>query len=142
MMHGREKSGSAVVAKRPANKVRETGRAVVEPRTGTEGSANQNHTCRAQNRVGVSQGLDRVRQWAKQHKKTRFTTLMRPVTVERLSDAFYALKRKAAPGVDGVMWHSYEAGLGSNLRELHRGFTQGAVQPRSSCPSGRAAAGR
>lgn len=128
MMHGREKSDSAVVAKKPANKVGKPAAEWVEPRAGTEGNANQNHTCRAQNRGRVSQGLERVRQLAKQHKKRRFTTLMHHVTVERLSNAFYALKRKATPGVDGVTWQSYEAGLKRNLRDLHRRVHTGSYR--------------
>jgi RNA-directed DNA polymerase len=128
MMHGREKSDSAVVAKKPANKVGKPAAEWVEPRAGTEGNANQNRTRRAQNRASVSQGLDRVRQLARQHKKMRFTTLLHHVTVERLSDAFYALKRKAAPGVDGMTWQSYEAGLESNLRDLHRRVHTGSYR--------------
>lgn len=50
----------------------------------------------------------------------RFTMLLHHVTVEHLTDAFYALTRKATPGVDEVTWQSYEAGLESNLRDLHR----------------------
>jgi hypothetical protein len=71
MMHGREKSDPAIVAKKPANKVGRSAAELVEPRAGTEGNANQNHTCRAQNRGSVSQGLERVRQLAKQHKKSK-----------------------------------------------------------------------
>src|SRR4030095_599423 len=45
--------------------------------------------------------------------------------VDLLRDAFLALKRRAAPGVDGVTWEDYEADLEGNLPELraqvHRG---------------------
>jgi group II intron reverse transcriptase/maturase len=41
------------------------------------------------------------------------------VTVDLLRDAFLALKRRAAPGVDGVTWEDYEAGLEGNLQDLH-----------------------
>uniref|UniRef100_UPI0038996AFA IS5 family transposase n=1 Tax=Paraburkholderia nodosa TaxID=392320 RepID=UPI0038996AFA len=127
-MYGREKSDSAVVAKKPANKAGKPAAEWAEPRAGTEGNASQNHMCRAQNRGSVSQGLDRVRQLARQHKKMRFTTLLHHVTVERLSAAFYALKRKAAPGVDGMTWQSYEAGLERNLRDLHRRVHTGSYR--------------
>ncbi|CBW77394.1 unnamed protein product (plasmid) [Mycetohabitans rhizoxinica HKI 454] len=64
MMHGREKSDSAVVAKKPANKVGEPAAQWVEPRAGTEGNANQNRTCRAQivsrDRAGIdAEGITR-----------------------------------------------------------------------------------
>jgi group II intron reverse transcriptase/maturase len=73
----------------------------------------------------VSQGLDRVRNAARQRKKEKFSALLHHVTVDLLRDAFLALKRHAAPGVDGVTWQDYEAGLEGNLQDLlarvHRG---------------------
>jgi group II intron reverse transcriptase/maturase len=67
----------------------------------------------------VSQGLDRVRHAAKLRKKEKFTALLHHVTIDLLRDAFLALKRRAAPGVDGVTWQDYEAGLEGNLQDLH-----------------------
>ena len=61
MMNGSERSDSAIRAKKPANKVGRPAAEWVEQRAGTEGNTGQPHTCRAQNRNGVSQGLDRVR---------------------------------------------------------------------------------
>src|SRR4051794_20670638 len=61
MMHEPERSDSAIVARKPANKA---GRPAAEPggrRAGAEGNAGQQSTCRAQNRESVSQALDRVR---------------------------------------------------------------------------------
>jgi Retron-type reverse transcriptase len=63
--------------------------------------------------------LDRVRHAARQRKKEKFTALLHHVTIELLRDAFLALKRHAAPGVDGVTWQDYEAGLEDNLLDLH-----------------------
>ena len=40
-----------------------------------------------------------------------------------LRTAFYALKRKAAAGVDGVTWHDYEADLEPRIEDLHDGST-------------------
>jgi len=45
--------------------------------------------------------------------------LLHHVTVDLLRDAFLALKRRAAPGVDGLTWRDYEADLEGNLQELH-----------------------
>jgi RNA-directed DNA polymerase len=100
MMNGREKSDSAVVAMKPANKAGEPVAEWVEPRAGTKGNTGQPHTHRAQNRASVPQRLERVRQAARQRKKERFTALLHHVTVDRLRMAFFALKRNAAPGVD------------------------------------------
>ena len=69
MMHGREKSDPAIVARKPTN---EAGRPAAEPverRAGAEGNAGQQSTRRAQDRVSVSQALGRVRQAARHRKK-------------------------------------------------------------------------
>ncbi len=46
----------------------------------------------------VTQALDRVRQAAKLGKKERFTALLHHINNDTLRLAFYALKRKTAPG--------------------------------------------
>ena len=46
----------------------------------------------------MSQALDRVRRAARQRKKEKFTALLHHISAETLEVAFYALKRKAAPG--------------------------------------------
>ena len=62
MTHGREKSDPATVARKPTNKAVATAAEPVERRAGTEGNASQQSTLRAQDRDGVSQALERVRQ--------------------------------------------------------------------------------
>jgi hypothetical protein len=61
MMHEPEKSDSAIVARKPANKAERSAAEQVERRAGTEGNAGQQSTRRAQNRGSVSQALGRVR---------------------------------------------------------------------------------
>ena len=64
MMYGREKSDPAIVAGKPTNKAERSAAELVEPRAGTEGNADWQSTCRAQNRVSVPQTLGRIRQFA------------------------------------------------------------------------------
>src|SRR5215472_3659414 len=118
-MHDREKSDSAVVAVKLPNKAGSPVAEAVEPRAGTKGNANQQSTLRTQTRERVTQALNRVRQAARRRKKERFTALLHHVNLDTLWTAFYALKRKAAAGVDGVTWQDYEADLGRNLEALH-----------------------
>src|SRR5436190_19053339 len=40
--------------------------------------------------------------------------------------AFFALKRDAAPGVDGLTWRTYEADHDRNLTDLHERIHRGA----------------
>ena len=42
--------------------------------------------------------------------------------------AFFALKRDAAPGVDGLTWRTYEADLDRNLTDLHERVHRGAYR--------------
>ena len=128
MMHGPEKSDSAIRARKLANKVASAAAERVEQRAGTEGNAGQPRTQRTQCRASVSPGLERVRHAARQRKKEKFTALLHHVTVDLLRDAFLALKRRAAPGVDGLTWQDYEAGLEGNLQDLHARVHRGTYR--------------
>jgi RNA-directed DNA polymerase len=119
MMHGREKSGSAIVAMKPPNGAGQPGPEAGERRAGAAGTAGQRSTLRAQGRERVAQGLGRIRQAARQRKEERFTALLHHVSLGQLREGFYALKRDAAPGVDGMTWQEYEADLEPRLVDLH-----------------------
>jgi RNA-directed DNA polymerase len=131
-MHDPEKSDSAIVAAKSPNKAGSPAAEAAEPRAGTKGNADQQSTHRTQTRERVTQALNRVRQAARQRKKERFTALLHHVNVDTLGTAFYALKRKAAAGVDGVTWQDYEADLWQNLEDLHGRVHRGAYRPRPS----------
>jgi group II intron reverse transcriptase/maturase len=73
-----------------------------------------------------------VRKAARKDKKVRFTALLHHLTVDRLRESFYALKRKAAPGVDGVRWQEYEPGLQEHLTDLHSRVHCGTYQAKPS----------
>ncbi len=110
-MHEPEKSDSAIVAirmnahgvrrEKPTNKTEPSVAEPVQPRAETKGNADQRSTRRAQDRESVSQGLERVRQAARRRKKEKFTSLFHHIDPALLRTAFYAIKRDAAPGVDG-----------------------------------------
>jgi len=80
----------------------------------------------------VSQGLQGVRQRAKENKQERFTALLHHVTPQLLEESYYAIKRKAAPGVDGVTWQEYGIGLTERLSELHSRVHRGAYRAQPS----------
>ena len=67
----------------------------------------------------MSQGLRGVRKAATERKQERFTALLHHLSIDLLRDSFYALQRRAAPGVDGVTWREYETGLEGRLTDLH-----------------------
>ena len=128
MMHGREKSDPAIVARKPTNKAGKPAAEPVEPRAGAEGNAGRRSTRRAQNRGSMSQALDRVRQAARRRKKERFTALLHHLSPDLLRAAFFALKRDAAPGVDGLTWRTYEADLDRRIGDLHARVHRGAYR--------------
>jgi RNA-directed DNA polymerase len=128
VMHGREKSDSAIIATKPTNKAGRPAAEPVERRAGTKGNADQQSTRRAQNRESVSQALERVRQAARKRKKERFTALFHHLSVDLLRLSFFALKRDAAPGVDGLTWRDYEADLDHKLEDLHARVHRGAYR--------------
>ena len=80
----------------------------------------------------VSQGLAGVRKAAKEHPGMKFTALLHHLTVDLLRESFYALKRKAAPGVDGVTWQEYETGLEGRLIDLQGRVHRGAYRAHPS----------
>ena len=95
-------------------------------------NANQPHTSSTQSETSVSQRLEGVRKAARENKETKFTALLHHMTVDLLRESFYALKRKAAPGVDGVTWQDYEAGLEDRLVDLHGRVHRGAYRAQPS----------
>jgi retron-type reverse transcriptase len=62
----------------------------------------------------------------------KFTALLHHLTVDLLGESFYALKRKAAPGVDGLRWKEYETGLEGRLTDLHSRVHRGAYRAKPS----------
>src|ERR1700745_2600713 len=80
----------------------------------------------------MSQGLRGVRKAATERKQERFTALLHHLSIDLLRDSFYALQRRAAPGVDGVTWREYETGLEGRLTDLHSRVHRGAYRAQPS----------
>jgi group II intron reverse transcriptase/maturase len=95
-------------------------------------NARQPNTYPTQSGKGVSQGLADVRKAARDNKERKFTALLHHLTVDLLRESFYSLKRKAAPGVDGVTWREYEVGLEDRLIDLHDRVHRGAYRAQPS----------
>ena len=84
---------------------------------------------RTQGRAYLPDYLVRVHDAAKRSRQTRFTALLHHVDVEALERAFRRLRRKAAPGVDGMTVETYEGRLADNLRELCDRVHSGRYKP-------------
>ena len=130
--HAPEKSDCAAVPMNQPNKGKSIPAEVGEGRAQTKENIGRSSTSPTQSGERVSQGLSGVRQAAEERKQERFTALLHHVTVSLLRDSFYALKRQAAPGVDGVTWKEYEAGLEGRIIDLHSRVHRGAYQAQPS----------
>ncbi len=131
-MHvGGESDGRTVPTKYP-NKGGKSLAEDAEGRRPAKENTEQTSASRTQSRVNASKGLLGVREVARRDKRARFTALLHHVTVALLQDSFYALKREAAPGVDGVTWEGYETDLGRKLEDLHNRVHRGTYRAQPS----------
>src|SRR6202051_1213558 len=127
-----EESDSGVLPMIHSNKIEQSMAESEEGRPLIKENIHQSSTRRTQSGACVSQGLAGVRKVAREHKEMRFTALLHHVTVDLLRDSFSSLKRKAAPGVDGMTWPEYETGLEERLLALHSRVHRGAYRAQPS----------
>ena len=127
-----ESDGRVVPAKGPNNGGSGAPAEGLEGRRPTKENTEHSTSLRTQGRNSGSRGLPGVREAARQDKRVRFTALLHHVTVERLRTSFFALKRKAAPGVDGVTWRAYETDFDTRLVALHERVHRGTYRAQPS----------
>jgi len=131
-MHvGGESDGCVLPSKCP-NKSGQPLAEGMEGRQPTKENIEQAAAPRTQSRIGELSDLLGVRKAARKDKRTRFTALLHHVTVNLLRDSYYALKRDAAPGVDGVSWQEYETDLDEKLTDLHSRIHRGMYRAQPS----------
>jgi RNA-directed DNA polymerase len=131
-MYVPEESDSGTV---PVNHSNKNGKPLAESEEGKpliKENTHQPSTHPTQSGARVSQGLASVRKAARERKETKYTALLHHLTVDLLRESFYALKRKAAPGVDGTTWQEYEIGLEDRLTDLHSRVHRGAYRAKPS----------
>jgi len=101
----------------------------MEGRELTKGNLLEQNALRTLSRGGMPSALERVREAAQKDKGERFTALFHHVyDIDRLKEAYYGLKRQAAPGVDGETWQHYGRDLDGNLKDLSERLKRGAYR--------------
>jgi group II intron reverse transcriptase/maturase len=101
----------------------------MEGRGLAKGNSGEQTRTRAQTRLDLQRALDRVREVAVRDRKAQLKTLWHHVyRVDRLREAYYDVKRNAAPGVDEVTWAAYGADLENNLQDLADRLNRGAYR--------------
>jgi RNA-directed DNA polymerase len=131
MMNGHGKSDSSVVPEKSLNKTCEKVAEGMEERELAKGNPLVRNASRTQSRTGAPSALERVREAARKDKKQRFTALFHHVyAIDQLRQAYYELKRNAAPGIDGETWRHYGENLEENLKDLSERVKRGAYRAR------------
>ncbi len=129
MMNGQGKSDRPAVPQKSPN---QAGRPVAEGMEGrglAKGNLSEQNALRMQSRVSVRSALERVRQAAKKDRTMRFTALLHHVyNPDTLREAYFSLKKEAAPGVDGQTWWQYGEALEEHLRDLAARLKRGAYR--------------
>src|SRR3989442_5718711 len=131
-MNVQEKSDCSVVPVNQSNKEERSSAETGKGRAQTEENIIQSRMRPTQSGKRMFQGLDGVRQAARARKQERFTALLHHLNVGLLRESFYALKRQASPGIDGVTWQEYETGLEDRLIDLHSRVHRGAYRAQPS----------
>src|SRR3981189_1083735 len=131
-MHVPEKSDCAAPPVNQPNKEGQPSAEVGEGRAQTKENIGQSHMPPTQSGKRMSQGLDGVRKAAKESKQQQFTALLHHLSIDLLRESFYALQRKASPGIDGVRWEEYESGLEDRLIDLQSRVYRGAYRAKPS----------
>jgi len=126
-----ESHGRVVPAKCP-NKDGKPSAEGAEGRRPTKENTEQTTASQTQSWGDALSGLGRVREAAGKDMRLRFTALLHHVTVLLLLDSFYALKREAAPDVDGMTWKNYETDLDKRLEDLHSRMHRGTYRAQPS----------
>ena len=128
MMNDAQQSDGAVGAMKVTNKGARALAESLEQRAPAERNRRRSGTVRSQNRGAMSPGAERIRQFAERKPGEKLIALLHHITPEVLKEAYLALKRGAAPGVDGVTWREYGDGLDERLLDLHGRVHRGAYR--------------
>jgi len=130
-MNGSWKSDERIVPRRPANKGEGAPASAEreEGRRSAKGNSQQGPRHRTQSREDLQESLERIRQAARRDKEQRFTALWHHVyDPNRLREAYKALNRKGASGIDGETWGSYGEELEERLEDLSARLQRGAYR--------------
>jgi RNA-directed DNA polymerase len=131
-MHDGGESYSGVLPVKQPNKSGQPPAEVAEGRPLTKENTRESNPYRTPSRESGPSGLARVREGAKKDKELRFTALLHHVSIDLLRESYNSLKRKAAPGVDGMTWPEYGEDLEGRLGDLHGRIHRGAYQAQPS----------
>ncbi len=129
-MHGHGQSDGCIVPEKSPNKPGQPGAEGAEGRRPAKRNAQESHRPRIQSRMkGLQQALARIREAVRRDKGEKLTSLYHLVyNIEHLREAYFSLKRRAAPGVDGETWQAYGQDLEAHLQDLAGRLARGGYR--------------
>jgi RNA-directed DNA polymerase len=129
MMNEYGKSDSPIVPGKLPNKEPGGSAEAMEGRGLAKGNLSKQNALRTQSRASVQSALERVRRAVRKDREQRFTALFHHVySIDMLREAYYGVKRSAAPGIDGESWQAYGERLEENLQDLSDRLKRGAYR--------------
>jgi RNA-directed DNA polymerase len=129
MMDDHGQSDSPTVPTKFPNKAGRPAAEGMEGKGLARGNSGQQNAPRTLSRDGARSALARVREAAERDKTVQFTALLHHIyNIAHLRVAYFALKREAAPGVDGETWRHYGEALEENLADLSGRLKRGAYR--------------
>ncbi len=131
-MYVLEDSDCTIVSMKLPNKEAKDSAEAAKGRAQTKENGVEHHTQPTLSGEPVSEGLEGVRRMAHARKQERFSALLHHLTIDLLRESYYALKRSAAPGMDGVNWQEYGHNLKEQLASLHARVHSGTYRAQPS----------
>lgn len=129
MMNEHGKSDRPVVPAKLSNNAERSVAEGAEGRGLAKGNPPQQNALRTPCRDSAPSALERTRQAAKKDSRMRFTALLHHIyDPDMLREAYFRLRRDAAPGVDGQTWKAYGEALEENLLDLSERLKRGAYR--------------
>jgi retron-type reverse transcriptase len=129
MMNEYGKSDNSIVPEKSPNKACQRVAEATEGRGLAEGNPLKRNVPRTQGRISAQSALERIRHAVTKDRRQRLTALFHHVyDVDQLREAYYAVKRTAAPGIDGRTWQEYGKKLEENLQDLSNRLKRSAYR--------------
>src|SRR6201981_3328292 len=129
MTNGLGKSDSPTVPGKSPNNARQPAAEGMEGKGLAKGNLLEQNASRTPSRKDAPSALERVRQAAKKDKQLRVPALLVDIyKPETLRMAYFRMKKKAAPGVNGETWRHYGEQLEKNLQDLSGRLKRGGYR--------------
>jgi len=131
MVNECRESDSLIVSGKSSNKICDSKHMAekMERRRLAKGNRVEQNKGRTLSRETLQSELNRIRQAAEKDRKEQFTSIWHHVyRTDRLREAYFSLKRRGAPGIDGQTWEEYGKDLETNLKRLSGRLRRGAYR--------------